>query len=176
MSHKMLAGVHFTGSTGVFRNMWKTVGDNIANYLNYPRIVGETGGKDFILPTQTDAQAVKIAMIGVLLNTKDKSAVLHQEHTSTINVDEIKDDYAAEVGKIKVGDVKDLSNFLGAVIDKKSFDNIKGYIDRAAAELDVHSSQGEHTMTRLDILFNQQLSFVKTLIGKAWLKRYLDQF
>ena len=60
--------------------------------------------------------------------------MLHPEHTFHNQCDEIKDDYAAEVGKIKVGDVKDLSNFLGAVIDKKSFDNIKGYIDRAAAE------------------------------------------
>ena len=136
MSHKMLAGVHFTGSTGVFRNMWKTVGDNIANYLNYPRIVGETGGKDFIIAhPEADAQAVKIAMIrGSFEYQGQKCSASSRAYIPQSMWDEIKDDYAAEVSKIKVGDVKDLSNFLGAVIDKKSFDNIKGYIDRAAAE------------------------------------------
>lgn len=136
MSHKMLAGVHFTGSTGVFRNMWKTVGDNIANYLNYPRIVGETGGKDFIIAhPEADAQAVKIAMIrGSFEYQGQKCSASSRAYIPQSMWDEIKDDYAAEVSKIKVGDVKELSNFLGAVIDKKSFDNIKGYIDRAAAE------------------------------------------
>ncbi len=135
LEHPELAGIHFTGSTKVFRQMWRDVANNLERLKSYPRIVGETGGKDFIVAhPDCDRQALLVAMLrGGFEFQGQKCSAASRVYVPRSVWDAIKDDYVAEVNKITVGDVSDLSNFLGAVIDKKAFDNITGYIDRAAA-------------------------------------------
>ena len=136
LSHPMLAGIHFTGSTAVFRNMWKDVADNLPNLRSYPRIVGETGGKDFIVAhPNCDEKALIVALIrGAFEFQGQKCSAASRAYIPKSVWDNIKQDYCLEVSKITVGDPKDFSNFMSAVIDKKSFDNISGYIDRAKSD------------------------------------------
>jgi len=131
--HKDLAGIHFTGSTKVFQNMWKTVGNNIHNYKSYPRIVGETGGKDFILAHESSNQkALEASMIrGAFEYQGQKCSAASRCYLPLSVWNDIKDSYIAEVSTIKVGDVNDFSNFMNAVIDESSFDNIVSYINFA---------------------------------------------
>jgi 1-pyrroline-5-carboxylate dehydrogenase len=128
-----LGGVHFTGSTPVFHGMWKKVGDNIGRYRSYPRLVGETGGKDFIVAhpsTLVDELAVGIARGGFEYQGQKCSAA------SRIYVPEsrwvqVRDRVVAMMQEMKMGDVRDFRNFVGAVIDRKAFTKITGYIDDA---------------------------------------------
>ena len=138
LSHSELAGIHFTGSTRVFRKMWRDVANNLENLKSYPRIVGETGGKDFIVAhPDCDRRALLVAMLrGAFEFQGQKCSAASRVYVPASVWNAIKDDYIAEVNKITVGDVSDFTNFLGAVIDRKSFDNITGYIDRAAANPD----------------------------------------
>ena len=133
LDHKDLAGIHFTGSTKVFQNMWKTVGSNIQNYKSYPRIVGETGGKDFILAHENcDKVGLKTAMIrGAFEYQGQKCSAASRCYLPKNVWEEIKTDYLKDVFSIKMGDVSDFTNFMNAVIDENSFDNIASYIDYA---------------------------------------------
>ncbi|MCH1538014.1 MAG: L-glutamate gamma-semialdehyde dehydrogenase [Candidatus Poseidonia sp.] len=135
LEHPELAGIHFTGSTQVFRQMWRDVANNLERLKSYPRIVGETGGKDFIVAhPDCDQRALLVALLrGGFEFQGQKCSAASRAYVPTSVWNAIKDDYCEEVGKITVGDVRNFSNFLGAVIDQKSFDNITGYIDRAAA-------------------------------------------
>ncbi len=128
---KNLAGVHFTGSTGVFQNMWKTIGDNIHSYRSYPRIVGETGGKDFIFAhPSADIDGLVTAMVrGAFEYQGQKCSAASRAYIPKSIWKEVKEKLVAEVKSISLGDVSDFKNFMGAVIDKKSFENIRGYID-----------------------------------------------
>ena len=128
-----LAGIHFTGSTSVFQNMWKTVGDNIRTYRSYPRIVGETGGKDFIVAHESaDVEAVVAAIIrGAFEYQGQKCSAVSRVYIPQSMYPKLKERLLEEVRSVKVGDVEDFSNFMNAVIDKSSFDKIKGYIDYA---------------------------------------------
>lgn len=136
LSHPMLAGIHFTGSTAVFRKMWKDVADNLPNMRSYPRIVGETGGKDFIVAhPNCDEKALIVALIrGAFEFQGQKCSAASRAYIPKSVWDNISEEYCAEVSKISVGDPKDFSNFMSAVIDRKSFDNICGYIDRANSD------------------------------------------
>ena len=136
MSHSELAGVHFTGSTAVFRKLWKDVANNLENLRSYPRIVGETGGKDFIVAhPDCDRRALLVAMLrGGFEFQGQKCSAASRAYIPQTVWNTIKDEYCAEVGKITMGDPRDFTNFMTAVIDKKSFDNITGYIDRAKAD------------------------------------------
>ena len=133
MSHKDLAGVHFTGSTSVFRKMWKDIANNLENMVSYPRIVGETGGKDFIVAhPDCDKDGLIVALLrGAFEFQGQKCSAASRAYIPESVWNSIKDEYCSEVGKIKMGDPRDFSNFMSAVIDRKSFDNITGYIDRA---------------------------------------------
>jgi len=133
MQSEHLAGVHFTGSTPVFQNMWKTVGDNIAKYKTYPRIVGETGGKDFIVAHEsTEMEVLRTAIIrGAFEYQGQKCSAASRVYVPRSMWDEFKESYVAEVAKIKVGDVEDFGNFMNAVIDRAAFTDITGYIDYA---------------------------------------------
>lgn len=133
MQSEHLAGVHFTGSTSVFQNMWKTVGDNIGSYRSYPRIVGETGGKDFIVAHESaDVEAVVAAIIrGAFEYQGQKCSAVSRVYIPQSLYPKLKERLLEEVRSIRVGDVEDFSNFMNAVIDKSSFDKIKGYIDYA---------------------------------------------
>ena len=131
--NKDLAGVHFTGSTQVFQGMWKSIGENIQNYRSYPRIVGETGGKDFILAHESsNRKALFTSMIrGAFEYQGQKCSAASRCYIPENVWNDIKDDYIKEVSTIKVGDVNDFSNFMNAVIDEYSFDKITSYINFA---------------------------------------------
>ncbi len=128
-----LAGVHFTGSTSTFQAMWKTIGENISSYRSYPRIVGETGGKDFVFAhSSADKEALITALIrGAFEYQGQKCSAVSRAYIPETLWKEIKDPFFDLVQSLKVGDVTDFSTFVAAVIDKAAFDNIKGYIDYA---------------------------------------------
>ena len=136
MSHPDLAGIHFTGSTAVFRKLWRDVANNLENLRSYPRIVGETGGKDFIVahPNSNEEALIVALLRGAFEFQGQKCSAASRAYIPTSVWNRIEAKYVEEVGKITVGDVADFSTFIGAVIDKKSFDNITGYIDRAHSD------------------------------------------
>jgi 1-pyrroline-5-carboxylate dehydrogenase len=131
-----LAGVHFTGSTAVFQDMWKTIGANIANYRSYPRIVGETGGKDFIVAHPTaDAEAVATAILrGSFEYQGQKCSAASRVYAPESMWPAIQEQLVSQVGEIKYGDVSDFSNFMGAVIDASSFATQKEAIEEAKGD------------------------------------------
>ena len=132
------AGLHFTGSTGTFQYMWKTIGANIANYTSYPRIVGETGGKDFIVAHESadpDVVATAIAR-GAFEYQGQKCSAASRIYLPQNNWLRIKESLLQQLSEMKMGPVEDFSNFINAVIDKKAFDSITGYIDEAASSSD----------------------------------------
>ena len=134
MDHPDLAGVHFTGSTAVFQNMWQHIGGNIQQYKSYPRIVGETGGKDFCIAHESvDRDALVTAMVrGAFEFQGQKCSAMSRAYIPTTIWAEIRDQYVAEVATVKMGDPSDFSNFVNAVIDQGAFDSIKEFIDHAA--------------------------------------------
>lgn len=137
-NHRDFAGVHFTGSTGVFQNMWKTIGGNIAKYRSYPRIVGETGGKDFVMvhpSADVDAAVAGLAR-GAFEYQGQKCSAASRAYLPSNIADEIKTKLVAEVKTMKMGKVDDFTNFINAVIDEKSFNSIKKYIDGVAGSND----------------------------------------
>jgi len=125
-----LAGIHFTGSTEVFQSMWKTVGENIAGYKTYPRLVGETGGKDFIIAhPSADPQSVAVAIVrGGFEYSGQKCSAASRVYIPQSLWTEVRDRTIAMMREIKMGDPRDFRNFLSAVIDRKAFDRISGYI------------------------------------------------
>ncbi|MGB6339249.1 MAG: L-glutamate gamma-semialdehyde dehydrogenase [Candidatus Aminicenantaceae bacterium] len=128
-----LAGVHFTGSTAVFQAMWKTIGSSIMNYKTYPRIVGETGGKDFVfVHSSTDVKAAATALIrGAYEYQGQKCSAASRAYIPADVWPAIKDQLLGELETLKMGDVMDFSNFMAAVIDKAAFDSIVEYIEYA---------------------------------------------
>lgn len=130
--HRDFAGVHFTGSTAVFNNMWKTIGENIGNYRSYPRIVGETGGKDFVIAHKSaDVPALVTALIrGAFEFQGQKCSAASRAYIPSNMAEEVKASLIEQVKTIKMGSVEDFENFMSAVIDEKSFDKIKSYIDK----------------------------------------------
>lgn len=132
-SHRDFAGVHFTGSTGVFNQMWETIGKNMASYRSYPRIVGETGGKDFVLAhPSADADVVTTALLrGAFEFQGQKCSAASRAYIPSNLAEEVKKKLIAGVKKMKMGSVEEFSNFINAVIDEKSFDKISTYIANA---------------------------------------------
>ena len=133
LADKHLAGIHFTGSTGVFHQMWKTVANNIDTYKAYPRLVGETGGKDFILAHRSaDPKALVTAIVrGAFEYQGQKCSAASRVYVPSNIWPLIKDELIGQIESIKMGDVCDFSNFMGAVIDKGSFDTQKAAIEEA---------------------------------------------
>jgi 1-pyrroline-5-carboxylate dehydrogenase len=130
-AHPDFAGVHFTGSTGVFQSMWKSIGENIARYKTYPRIVGETGGKDFVfvhLSSNVDAVVAALAR-GAFEYQGQKCSAASRAYLPSNLADEIKKKLIAEVKTMKMGKVDDFENFVNAVIDEKSYKSLVKYID-----------------------------------------------
>ena len=128
-----LAGVHFTGSTGVFQNMWKTIGENIKAYKSYPRIVGETGGKDFVMVHKSaDPTEVAVALTrGAYEYQGQKCSAASRAYIPKSLWPKVKDTMIAHNKEITMGDVEDFSNFVNAVIDRGAFDSIIEYVDYA---------------------------------------------
>lgn len=133
LSDPRMAGFHFTGSTDVFKDIWKNIGNNIANYRSYPRLVGETGGKDYIFATESaNIDALVAAMIrGAYEYSGQKCSALSRCYVPAKIWPEVKEKLLKEIATIKVGDIADFTNFLGAVIDKSAFEEITSYIDAA---------------------------------------------
>ena len=138
MAHPHLGGVHFTGSTEVFQGMWRTVGANIAGYKSYPRIVGETGGKDFVFAhASADPDELAANLIrGAFEYQGQKCSAASRAYIPESLWNRCRDRLVDEVGAIAYGDVTDFTNFMGAVIDQPSFDKLQGYIERARADSD----------------------------------------
>lgn len=130
-NHPEFAGLHFTGSTGVFRTLWQTIGANIANYKSYPRIVGETGGKDFVvMHPSAGAKEVGTALArGAFEFQGQKCSAASRAYIPASKWEAVKAHTLSEVNDFKMGAPDDFSNFINAVIDRKAFDKITGYID-----------------------------------------------
>ena len=132
------SGIHYTGSTAVFQGFWRTIGENIAGYNTYPKIVGETGGKDFIVAhASADEDALITAIVrGGYEYQGQKCSAASRVYIPDGMWNRIKGRLLDEIAGIEMGDVSDFSNFMGAVIDEKSFDDISGYIDHARQSAD----------------------------------------
>ncbi len=135
-NHPDFAGLHFTGSTGVFRGMWNTIGANISKYKTYPRIVGETGGKDFVMVHKSADVDITVAALarGAFEYQGQKCSAASRAYIPSNLWNEIKTKLVAEVKTMKVGPTEDFTNFVNAVIDEKSFDKLAKYIDAAKAD------------------------------------------
>jgi 1-pyrroline-5-carboxylate dehydrogenase len=132
-NHRDFAGIQFTGSTGVFQGMWKTIGANIAKYKSYPRIVGETGGKDFVVAHKSaDPKVVATALSrGAFEFQGQKCSAASRAYIPSNLWDDVKKYLLADLKSFKMGGTEDFGNFINAVIDEKAFDSIAGYIDKA---------------------------------------------
>jgi 1-pyrroline-5-carboxylate dehydrogenase len=132
-SHRDFGGIHFTGSTGVFQNIWKTIGQNIHQYKSYPRIVGETGGKDFIMVHKSaDAKQVATAIArGAFEYQGQKCSAASRCYVPSNLWEDVKKYLVADLSSMKMGPTEDFGNFINAVIDEKAFKSITGYIENA---------------------------------------------
>jgi len=135
LGSEQLGGIHFTGSTSVFQGMWKTVGENIASYRSYPRIVGETGGKDFVFVHESaDASEVVTALVrGAFEYQGQKCSAASRAYVPDSVWLTIRDELVGRTAELKMGDVRDFTNFVNAVIDRAAFDSIREYIEHARA-------------------------------------------
>jgi len=135
-NHPDFAAIHFTGSTGVFQHLWRTIGGNIAKYKTYPRIVGETGGKDFIIAHKSaDAKALATAIVrGAFEFQGQKCSAASRAYIPSNLWPEVKKYIQEDLATVKMGPTEDLSNFINAVIDEKAFDKISSYITNAKAD------------------------------------------
>jgi len=131
-----LAGIHFTGSTAVFQSLWRTIAENLPQYAAYPRIVGETGGKDFVLAHRSaDVEALSVALVrGAFEYQGQKCSAASRAYIPASLWPRVKEQVLAMIADIRMGDVRDFRNFMGAVIDRRAYDRLKGYLDRARGD------------------------------------------
>lgn len=143
-NHPDFAGIHFTGSTPVFQQIWKIIGDNIHLYKNYPRIVGETGGKNFILVHNSADKRVAAAAIirGAFEYQGQKCSAASRLYIADSIWPEIKEMLLKDIGRLKIGPVEDFNNFVNAVIDEKTFDKLSAIIDHAMADSELEIIAG----------------------------------
>jgi 1-pyrroline-5-carboxylate dehydrogenase len=136
--HPAFAGLHFTGSTGVFRHLWKTIGENLSTYRTYPRIVGETGGKDFVVAHKSaHVDALVTALIrGAFEFQGQKCSAASRAYIPASLWPEVLDALKAEMATLSMGSPEDFGNFINAVIDRKAFEKIRGYIEHAQGASD----------------------------------------
>jgi 1-pyrroline-5-carboxylate dehydrogenase len=146
LDHPDFGGIHFTGSTGVFNGMWERMGQNLGRYRSYPRIVGETGGKDFVVVhPSADAQAVAVGLVrGAFEYQGQKCSAASRAYLPQSLWADVRDRMVGMLQDIRIGDVRDFRNFMGAVIDQKAFDKISGYVDHARQNATVVHGGGCH--------------------------------
>jgi len=144
LSHPKLAGIHFTGSTGVFQGMWKHIGENINHYESYPRIVGETGGKDFCIAHEScNKQALATAMTrGAFEFQGQKCSAMSRAYIPSTIWNDVKKMYFSQINELKMGSPEHFSNFINSVIDQNAFDSITSYIDYAKGSDDAEIITG----------------------------------
>ena len=145
--HRDFAGLHFTGSTGVFRHLWKTIGENLELYRSYPRIVGETGGKDFVLahPSAGVKEVATGLIRGAFEFQGQKCSAASRAYIPASMWPALEEELKTEMATLKMGSPEDFGNFINAVIDRKSFDKIKSYIDFAKSADDARIVAGGGT-------------------------------
>jgi len=143
-NHRDFAGIHFTGSTEVFQNIWQTIGNNIHKYRSYPRIVGETGGKDFIMAHKSaEAKSLAVAITrGAFEYQGQKCSAASRVYIPSNLWEEVKGYILADLKDMKMGPTEDFTNFINAVIDEKSFDKLAKYIDNAKKDKNVEIIAG----------------------------------
>ncbi|MEQ9217341.1 MAG: L-glutamate gamma-semialdehyde dehydrogenase [Cyclobacteriaceae bacterium] len=143
-NHPDFAGLHFTGSTGVFRHLWKTIGENIGKYKSYPRIVGETGGKDFVIAhSSADAKELATALVrGAFEFQGQKCSAASRAYIPSNLWKDVKKYILEDLKDMKIGPPEEFGNFFNAVIEKKAFDKISGYIDQAEKDKDAEIIAG----------------------------------
>lgn len=136
LTHPDLAGIHFTGSTRTFQYLWRTVGENIARYRSYPRIVGETGGKDFVVAhASADVDVLRTALLrGAFEYQGQKCSAASRAFIARSVWERMRDDFLAQVDALPMGDVTDFRNFLGAVIDRRAYDRLARLLDRVRTD------------------------------------------
>jgi 1-pyrroline-5-carboxylate dehydrogenase len=147
LADRRLAGIHFTGSTPVFHSLWKTVGNNLDRYVSYPRLVGETGGKDFVVAhASADAEALAVALVrGAFEYQGQKCSAASRAYVPDTLWPEVRDRMVEMMRTIGMGDVADFRNFMGAVIDARAFARIRGAIDQAKRDAGVQVIAGGGT-------------------------------
>ena len=167
--HPDFAGIHFTGSTKVFQTIWKTIGENISTYKTFPRIVGETGGKDFVLAHKSaNARALATGLIrGSFEYQGQKCSASSRAYIPSNLWEEVKQYMLDDLSEIKMGGVEDFSNFVNAVIDEKSFDKIASYIDN------VKSSNGDAEIIAGGEVDKSKGYFVQPTIIRAFKSDYI---
>lgn len=143
-AHRDFGGIHFTGSTGVFQKMWETIGKNISSYKSYPRIVGETGGKDFVMAhPSADPKGVAVALSrGAFEFQGQKCSAASRAYIPRSIWPQVKTYLLEDLASFKMGSPEDFANFINAVIDEKSFDKLAGYIQRAKTDAHVEIITG----------------------------------
>jgi 1-pyrroline-5-carboxylate dehydrogenase len=163
LSDNRLAGVHFTGSTAVFQLLWRTVGERIAEYRGYPRLVGETGGKDFVIAhPSADPESLAVALVrGAFEYQGQKCSAASRAYIPQSLWPEVRDRAVAMIKDIKMGDVADFRNFMGAVIDAKSFEKLSGYLERARKDRGVTILAGGGSDSRKGYFIEPTLLQVK---------------
>jgi 1-pyrroline-5-carboxylate dehydrogenase len=136
LTHPDLAGIHFTGSTATFGHLWRTVAENLATYRAYPRLIGETGGKDFVIAhPSADVDILRTALTrGAFEFQGQKCSAASRAYIPQSLWTRLRDDFIDEVNSLAMGDITDFSNFMGAVIDKRSYDRLTGVLDRVQGE------------------------------------------
>jgi 1-pyrroline-5-carboxylate dehydrogenase len=136
LTHPDLAGIHFTGSTATFQHLWRTVGENIARYRSYPRLVGETGGKDFVVAhPSADVDALRVGLVrGAFEYQGQKCSAASRAYLPRSIWSRMRDDLVSDVEAIPMGDVADFDNFMGAVIDQRAFDRLTDVLQRARSD------------------------------------------
>ncbi len=146
-THRDFAGLHFTGSSAVFNHIWGEIGNNLNNYRSYPRIVGETGGKDFVIahPSAIIDAVVANLIRGAFEYQGQKCSAASRAYIPSNMAEEVKTKLVSEMQSIKMGPVDDFSNFINAVIDEKSFDKITAYIDNAKKDKNCEILVGGNT-------------------------------
>ncbi|BCW93324.1 MAG: 1-pyrroline-5-carboxylate dehydrogenase [Thermoanaerobaculum sp.] len=144
LASEHLAGLHFTGSTATFQAMWRTIAENLPRYRSYPRVVGETGGKDFVFAhASADVPALVTALVrGAFEYQGQKCSAASRAYIPASLWPQVKEQLLAQVAEIKVGDVEDFRNFMGAVIDRAAFDSIVSYIEYAKSSPDAEILAG----------------------------------
>ena len=173
MNSPDLAGIHFTGSTATFRNMWQTVGNNIKNYKSYPRIVGETGGKDFVfVHKDSRVEEFGTAMIrGAFEYQGQKCSAASRAYIPRSLWADLKDFILEEMKTVKMGDVEDFGNFINAVIDEPAFSKIIKYIESIKDSNETEIVCAETMTAAKDILLNPRLRLPPTLTLARWKRR-----
>ena len=136
LADRHLAGIHFTGSTEVFHSLWRTVAENLPSYKGYPRLVGETGGKDFVVAhASADVQALAVGLVrGAFEYQGQKCSAASRAYIPDTLWPDLRERLVAMIDEIAMGDTSDFRNFMGAVIDRKAFTKLKGYLDEAKAD------------------------------------------